>query len=57
METKVFLRVSLGGRLRRLQDAFDSLRRAWEAYAWREDSIGSLDFMEAALQLLCVYYL
>ena len=34
------------------QDALGSLRRAWEAYEWKEDSIESFDFMEAALQLV-----
>ena len=34
------------------QGALDSLEKAWEAYVWREDSIESFDFMEAALQLV-----
>lgn len=34
------------------RDALNSLERAWETYAWREDSIESFDFMEAALQLV-----
>lgn len=32
--------------------ALESLDRAWEAYSWKEDSIESFDFMEAALQLI-----
>lgn len=34
------------------QDALNYLKRAWEAYDWREDSIESFDFIEAALQLV-----
>ncbi|KAL8713832.1 MAG: hypothetical protein Q9225_006682 [Loekoesia sp. 1 TL-2023] len=34
------------------QDALNYLKRAWEDYDWREDSIESFDFMEAALQLV-----
>ena len=34
------------------EGALASLDKAWEAYSWKEDSIESLDFMEAALQLV-----
>ncbi|KAI4280424.1 MAG: hypothetical protein L6R38_004469 [Xanthoria sp. 2 TBL-2021] len=34
------------------RDALSHLHKAWEAYDWKEDSIESLDFMEAALQLV-----
>ena len=33
-------------------DALKHLEKAWEAYAWKEDSIESFDFLEAALQLV-----
>lgn len=32
--------------------AFENLNIAWEAHGWKEDSIESFDFMEAALQLV-----
>ena len=33
-------------------DALKHLEKAWEAYEWKEDSIESFDFLEAALQLI-----
>lgn len=32
--------------------ALESLKKAWEAYSWEDEKIESLDFMEAALQLV-----
>jgi hypothetical protein len=34
------------------ENAFGALKRAWEAYVWEEEKIESLDFLEAALQLV-----
>ena len=34
------------------EGALASLDKAWEAYGWKDDSIESFDFMEAALQLV-----
>ncbi|PMD25575.1 hypothetical protein NA56DRAFT_565482, partial [Hyaloscypha hepaticicola] len=34
------------------ENALRALKRAWEAYNWEEEKIESLDFMEAALQLV-----
>ena len=34
------------------EDALESLERAWAIYEWEEDSIESLDFIEAALQVI-----
>lgn len=32
------------------EDALESVNKTWEAYNWEEDTIESLDFMEASLQ-------
>jgi tetratricopeptide (TPR) repeat protein len=34
------------------ENALRALERAWEVYGWKEEKIESLDFMEAALQLV-----
>jgi len=41
-----------GDHIDAFENALRALERAWEVYGWKEEKIESLDFMEAALQLV-----